>query len=155
MSSSFEGVPTPPPLPPKPRKHTIKIQRNMGTVNNNNYTTFDFKEKDRFSGKDFKIWSVRVKAILEEKELWGHVTSQMARPTPVDPNHVTAAETRDMLAWDKDERKTHTILMQALTTETMHHMLSTVTTKEAWNQLQDSYAAKDTLALVMATQSFY
>lgn len=45
--------------------------------------------------------------------------------------------------------------MQSLATETMHHMLSTTTAKEAWDQIQDSYAAKDTLALVMATQQFY
>lgn len=45
--------------------------------------------------------------------------------------------------------------MQALTTETMHHMLSIITAKDAWDQIQNSYAAKDTLALVVATQLFY
>lgn len=109
----------------------------MATVNN--YTTFEFKEKDKFSGKDFEIQAARLKAILEDKEIWGHVTGQTAKPVPVDPARPTAAETRDIAAWDEDERKTRTVLMQALSTETMHHMLSTSTAKEAQDQIQDSY----------------
>lgn len=148
--STSDKIPTPPPLPLKPKRHAIKIpakQQNPAMATVNNYMTFDFKEKDRFSGKD-----LRIKAILEDKELWGHVTGQTQRIIPVDAAHPTAAETREMNTWDKDDRKVRIIRMQALTTETMHHMLSTVTSKEAWDQIQSSYAARDTLALVMATQ---
>lgn len=46
----------------------------MVQITVNNYITFEFKEKDRFVGKDFEIWSVRVKLILLDKELWGNVS---------------------------------------------------------------------------------
>lgn len=92
-------MPTPPPLPPKPKRHKIRIPPKpaaMAQTTVNNYTTFEFKEKDRFVGKDFEIWSARVKSILLDKELWGNVSGQVVKPVPANAGAPTAAETMAM-----------------------------------------------------------
>lgn len=121
----------------------------------NNYITFEFKEKDRFTGKDFEIWSMRVKSILLEKEWLPHVDGSLPRPVPANPAAPTAVEMRNMQEWDKTDHKVLTLLMQCLAAETVHHLYGVTTSKEAWDQLIVSYEAQDTLAQVIATQNFY
>lgn len=121
----------------------------------NNYITFDFKEKDRFTGRDYERWRMRVVSILRDKEYLGHVDGTTPRPVPADSAAPTADETRAMAAWDKVDQKVLTLLMQCLSTETMHHLYGVSTSKEAWEQLGTAYQAKDTLSQVIATQNFY
>lgn len=86
----------------------------MATVNN--FTTLDFKEKDCFFWEGFCNVGSKAEGYPRRQGTLGHVIGQAAKPIPVDPTHPTAAETREMNTWDKDDRKVRSILMQALTT---------------------------------------
>lgn len=86
----------------------------------NNYTTFEFKDKDRFVGKDFEMWSTRIKAILLDRELWTYVSGGNLKPVPADPAAPTNAERQLAERWEKEDRKARNVLMQGLGTETMH-----------------------------------
>lgn len=68
MSGESSGVPTPLPYPPKHKRHKVNVKDKtkvkytpkpanppMAQTTINNYTTFEFKDKDRFAGKDFEM----------------------------------------------------------------------------------------------------
>ena len=52
------------------------------------------------TGTNYSMWKLKLRWVLIEQDLWGHVTGNVVRPVPADINVVTAAEQQSMDNWE-------------------------------------------------------
>lgn len=106
----------------------------------------EFRDKDRFSGQEFDIWSMRMQVIFEEQEIWDVVTGTTPEPAPgsVERDH-----------WLRQDRRARNILMQGLDRTMIHHTLAATTAHGIWSRLCHLYQAVDSAHKMAATKNFH
>lgn len=81
----------------------------------------DFRDKDRFSGSDYEIWSMHMQGIFEEHELWDIVSGVTKEP---------AAGHADLPQWKKNDKKARNIILSCLDKSMMLHTTAAPTSND-------------------------
>lgn len=115
------------------------------TVNNFKY---EFKNRDRFNGQNFDIWVVRVRSILQELEIWGHVDGTVPKPPDTKSDVVK-------LDWLSKDRRARNVIQAALDSSMMFHAMTATSSKDIWDSLCQVHQKKSVSSLVNATRDFY
>ena len=57
------------------------------------------------TGANYSAWKLKLRWVLIEQDLWGHVTGNVVWPVPADINAVTAAEQQSMDDWEQKDQQ--------------------------------------------------
>lgn len=131
------GNPQNPPPPPAPA---------VTNVTNVTQIRIDFRDKDRFNGNDYDIWSMRLQGIFEEHDLWDIVSGRSPKP---------AAGHADLPTWNKSDKRARNIILSALDKSMVHHTNAADTSSEVWKRLENLYRATDSTHKMSITKQFH
>ena len=59
------------------------------------------------TGANYSAWKLKLRWVLIEQDLWGHVTGNMVWPVPADVNAVTAAEQQSIDNWERKDQQAY------------------------------------------------
>ena len=88
---------------------------------------------EKFGGEKFHLWKLKMRMLLEDKDLWDIVTGEEERPD----EDVGRAQ-----LFDKRARKAHATIVLNFKDSQLMHVSSASSAREVWERLQDLYEAK-------------
>ena len=95
---------------------------------------------DKLEGaKNWQIWKYQMKAILEAKELFGHVDGSLTRPD------TSEGSSGRQTAFDKAQKKTKALLVTSINSDLIYLITGCETPKEIWDTLRGRFE-RDTMA---------
>ena len=95
---------------------------------------------DKLEGaKNWQIWKYQMQAILEARELWGHVNGSAISP------EVSESSAAAQSAFEKAQKKTKALLVTSIKSDLVHLITECQTPKEIWDKLKERFE-RDTVA---------
>eukprot|EP00246_Nothoceros_aenigmaticus_P002185 TRINITY_DN1298_c0_g2_i7.p1 TRINITY_DN1298_c0_g2~~TRINITY_DN1298_c0_g2_i7.p1 ORF type:complete len:253 (-),score=43.21 TRINITY_DN1298_c0_g2_i7:865-1623(-) len=104
----------------------------------------DFKEKDRFDGTNYTVWSLRMSALLKSKELWDVVSGMLAKPANL------AADPAVTTIWMKAKNQAVHVILGGISSDWMENITQNLTALELWEELTHQYSNLNMLSQVAA-----
>ena len=97
------------------------------------------------SGSNWAIFTFRFRDAVQAKGFWGHFDGSVPRPVPAAAAP-TAAETKAIAAWEKDEYSAKSLLTQKLPDSAVVMIYSKETVQERWEAVTKEYSKKSAYA---------
>ena len=95
---------------------------------------------DKLEGaKDWQIWKYQMTAILEARELYGHVDGTLTHPSASDSSSGAIA------SFEKAQKKTKALIVTSIKSDLIYLITECKTPKEIWDTLKQRFE-RDTVA---------
>lgn len=99
--------------------------------------------------KNWQIWKYQMQAILEARELWGHVDGSATSPAVSDSSSAAQA------AFQKDQKKTKALLVTSINSDLVYLITECQTPKEIWDKLKKRFERDTVLNKLFLKQKFF
>ena len=105
---------------------------------------------DKLEGaKNWQIWKYQMQAILEARELFGHIDGSLTRPETSEGSSAREA------AFDKAQKKTKALLVTSINSDLIYLVTECQTPKEIWNKLKLRFERDTTANKLFLKQQFF
>ena len=95
---------------------------------------------DKFEGaKNWQIWKYQMTAILEARELYGHIDGTLTRPS------VSESSSGAIASFEKSLKKTKALIVTSIKSDLIYLITECQTPKEIWDTLKQRFE-RDTIA---------
>jgi hypothetical protein len=102
-------------------------------------------EIEKFNGKNFELWKLKMEDLLVDKEQW-IVVDPGTQPTGIEPTsaQTTSTTPTGMLKedWEKLDKRTRSNIRLCLVDSVLLNASGEYTTKELWDKLGNLYQSK-------------
>jgi hypothetical protein len=120
-------------------------------------------EIEKFNGKNFELWNLKMEDLLIDKEQWIDVdpgtqptgtpsTSTQATGTQTTSTPITGMSKED---WDKLDRRVRSIIRLCLADSVLLNVLGESTAKELWDKLGNLYQSKSLVNKLFLQNKLY
>jgi hypothetical protein len=95
---------------------------------------------EKLDGNNFHNWKLKMKMILIREDLWEIVNGESECPASNSGKEKEGEPT--VKAWTKNDQKALATIFLAITNSQLTHIKDCMTSKEAWDKLQNTYEVK-------------
>jgi len=106
-------------------------------------------------GANYSTWKMKLRWILIDQDLWGHVTGVDKRPEPVDTNAVTPAEQQEIIDWDRKDQQAYAAICLRISDDYIVYTYNTTTSKGVWDALATIFEASGLIGIINTQREFF
>jgi len=106
-------------------------------------------------GANYSAWKMKLRWILIDQDLWGHVTGVDKRPEPVDTNVVTPAEQQEIIDWDRKDQQAYVAICLRISDDYIVYTYNTTTSKGVWDTLATIFEASGPIGIINTRREFF
>ena len=100
------------------------------------------------TGANYSAWKLKLRWVLIEQDLWGHVTGNVARPVPADVNAVTAAEQQSIDDWERKDQQAYAAICLQISDEYIVYTHNMTTAQKVWDTLATIFKASGPIGII-------
>ena len=105
---------------------------------------------DKLEGaKNWQIWKYQMTAILEARELYGHIDGTLTRPSASDSSSGATA------SFDKAQKKTKALIVTSIKSDLIYLITECQTPKEIWDTLKQRFERDTMVNKLFLKQRFF